>query len=123
MTKKVRCWPARVLGIVGLFFILWIGGYTVPAIPKDLKLVPLVILWIIMLIGMFIDFFRAGREGSGGLLVLAAGIVSYLYLLLWLVMGWKIEGSEAAIAFSLPLLGSGLLFYLCARRRGKLKTE
>jgi hypothetical protein len=121
LTKKVRCWPARLVGIIGLFFILWVGGYAVESIPKEPKVIPLVILWSIMLIGGCIDFIRVGREGKGGLVMLVGGIVSYLYLLMWLMLGWETEGSEAAIAGSLPLFGSGLLFYLCGKRRRKLK--
>lgn len=65
-SKKVRCWPARIMWIIGLLFILWIGGYTVEAIPTKPHVIPFIILWNIMLIAGFMDIIRAGREGRGG---------------------------------------------------------
>jgi hypothetical protein len=40
-----------------------------------------------MFIGWGVDIILVGREGKGGLLILAAGIASYLFLLLWLLLG------------------------------------
>jgi len=120
-TKKVKCWPARIVGVIGLILILWFGAYAVQAIPKDPKMIPLTILWSLMLIGGCVDIILVGREGKGGLLILAAGIASYLFILLWLLLGWEREGLVPAIMGSIPLLISGLLFYLCGRRRKKLK--
>jgi len=84
-------------------------------------MIPLTILWSLMLIGGCVDIILVGREGKGGLLILAAGIASYLFILLWLLLGWEREGLVPAIMGSIPLLISGLLFYLCGRRRKKLK--
>ena len=120
-TKKVRCWPARIVGIIGLIVILWFGAYAVQAIPTDPKMIPLTILWSLMLIGGCVGITLVGREGKGGLLILAAGIASYLFILLWLLLGWEREGLVPAIMGSSPLWISGLMFYLCGRRRKKLQ--
>lgn len=120
-TKKVKCWPARIIGVIGLFLILWFGAYAVQDIPTDPKMIPLTILWGLMLIGGCVDIILVGREGRGGMLILAAGIASYLYILLWPLMGWESEWVVPAIIGSTALFISGLLFYLCGRRRKKLK--
>ena len=119
--QKVKCWPARLVGIFGLITILWFGGYAVQDIPTDRKMIPLTILWGLMFIGGCVDILLVGREGKGGLLILAAGVASYLFLLLWLLLGWEREGLVPAVMGSFPLLVSGLLFYQCGRRRKKLK--
>ena len=107
--------------IIGLLFILWIGGYTVEAIPTKPHLIPFIILWSIMLIAGFIDIIRAGREGRGGFIILIAGAASYIYLLFAYIMAWESESAAPVFLFSFPLIGSGLLFYICGRRRRKLK--
>jgi len=120
-TKKVRCWPARIVGIIGLFFILMVYGNSVQEFPKEPLMIPLVIFWSVMIIGGVFDCIRVGREGMGGLIILLSGIASYLYLLLGLIIGWWGEGGKPMLILSLPLFGSGILFYMCGRRRRNLK--
>jgi hypothetical protein len=43
-TKKVRCWPARIVGIIGLFLALWLWGYSLGAIPEDPRAIAVFIL-------------------------------------------------------------------------------
>ena len=121
-TKKARCWPARIVGIIGIFFALWFWGYGLGAIPEDPKVIPLVILIGLMMVGGLIDCARVGREGIGGLIVLLSGIVLYLFLLFDIIVLKQLysEGQTAALAFTLILFLSGFLFYLCGRRRRKL---
>ena len=122
-TKKVRCWPARIVGIIGIFFALWLWSYGLGSIPEDPKVIPLVILIGLMMVGGLIDCVRVGREGIGGLIVLLSGIVLYLFLLFDIIVLKQLysEGQTAALAFTLILFLSGFLFYLCGRRRRKLK--
>ena len=120
-TKKVKCWPARIIGVIGLLLILWFGAYAVQDIPTNPKMIPLSILWGLMLIGGCVDIILVGREGKGGMLILVAGIASYLYILLFLIMGWESEWIVPAIIGSAALFISGILFYLCGKRRKKLK--
>jgi hypothetical protein len=119
--KSVKCWPARIVGIIGLCSILWFGAYAVQDIPTDPEMIPLVILWGLMLIGGLVDIILVGREGIGGMLILAAGIASYLYILLWPILGWESNWILPAFIGSAALFISGLLFYLCGRRRKKLR--
>jgi len=122
-TKKVRCWPARIIGIIGLFMALWLWGYSLGAIPEDPKAIPVVILIGLMMVGGLIDRVRVGREGIGGLIVLLSGIVFYLFLLFDIIVLKQSysAGQKAALAGTLILFLSGILFYLCGRRRRKLK--
>ncbi len=122
-TKKVSCWPARIFGILGLFLALWLWSYGLEAIPEDPKAIPLVILIGLMMVGGLIDCVRVGREGLGGLIVLLSGIVFYLFLLFEIVVLKQSysEGQTAALAGTLILFLSGILFYFCGRRRKKLK--
>jgi len=122
-TKKVRCWPARIIGIIGLFMALWLWGYSLGAIPEDPKAIPVVILIGLMMVGGLIDCVRVGREGIGGLIVLLSGIVFYLFLLFDIIVLKQSysAGQKAALAGTLILFLSGILFYLCGRRRRKLK--
>jgi hypothetical protein len=122
-TKKVRCWPARIVGIIGLFFALWLWSYGLGAIPENPKAIPLVILIGLMIVGGLIDCVRIGREGIGGLIVLLSGIIFYIFLLFDIIVLKQSysEGQKAALAGILILFLSGFLFYLCGRRRRKLK--
>ncbi len=122
-TKKVRCWPARIIGIIGLFMALWLWWYSLEAIPEDPKAIPVFILIGLMMVGGLIDCVRVGREGIGGLIVLLSGIVFYLFVLFAIIVLKQsyAEGQIAALAGTLILFLSGLLFYLCGRRRKKLK--
>ena len=122
-TKKVRCWPARIVGIIGLFLALWIWGYSLEAIPEDPKAIPVFILIGLMMIGGLIDCVRVGREGIGGLIVLLSGIVFYLFLLFAIIVLKQsyAEGPKVALYCTIILFLSGILFYLCGRRRKKLK--
>ena len=113
--NELRCWPARIVGIVGVFFILWFGVYAVQDFPSDPKMIPVVILWAIMLIGALLAFIKA--NSTGGLVMLAAGGAVLLFVLVWLVLGWDGEGAVAAAAGTFPLFLSGLMFTLCRRRR------
>ena len=119
--KKTLCRIGRIVGIIGLLFILWAVVYAIKAISQNPKEILLVVLWGIMFIGGCVDIVRRGYEGIGGSVILSAGIISYLYLLSFPIQGQEYEGSVAAIAFSLPLFTSGLLFYLCGRQRRKQK--
>ena len=121
--KKVSCWPARIVGIIGLFLALWIWGYSLGAIPEDPMAIAVFILVGLMMVGGLIDCVRVGREGIGGLIVLLSGIVFYLFLLFDIIVLKQsyAEGQIAALAGTLILFLSGLLFYLCGRRRRKLK--
>jgi len=83
-------------------------------------MIPLTILWSLMLIGGCVDIILVGREGKGGLLILAAGIASYLFILLWLLLGWEREGLVPAIMGSIPLLISGLLLQEVADARERV---
>ena len=113
--KKTQCWPARIVGIIGVFFILWFGVYAVQDFPSDPKMIPVVVLWAIMLIGALLAFIKA--NSTGGLVMLAAGGAVLLFVLVWLVLGWDGEGAVAAAAGTFPLFLSGLMFTLCRRRR------
>jgi len=122
-TKKVRCWPARIVGIIGLFLALWLWSYSLGAIPEDPKAIPVFILIGLMMVGGLIDCVRIGREGIGGLIVLLSGIVFYLFLLFDIIVLKQsyAAGQKAALYGILILFLSGILFYLCGRRRRKLK--
>jgi peptidoglycan/LPS O-acetylase OafA/YrhL len=120
-TIKVQCWPARIVGVIGLFVILWFGAYAVQDIPTNLKMIPLTIFWSLMLIGGCVDIFLVGREGKGGLLITVGGIASYIFILLWLFLGQDREWIVPAIMGTSPLLISGLMFYFCGKRRKKLR--
>lgn len=122
-TKKARCWPARIVGIIGIFFALWLWGYSLEAIPEDPRAIAVFILIGLMMVGGLIDCVRVGREGIGGLIVLFSGIVFYLLLLFDIIVLKQsyAEGQKAALAGTLILFLSGILFYLCGRRRRKLK--
>ena len=122
-TKIMRCLPARIAGIIGIFLALWLWVYSLQAIPEDPKAILFVILIGLMMIGDLIDCVRIGREGIGGLIVILSGIVLYLFLLFYIVVSKQTysEGQTAAIAGTLILFLSGVLFYLCGRRRRKLK--
>jgi len=122
-TKKVRCWPARIVGIIGLFLALWLWGYSLGAIPEDPRAIPVFILIGLMMVGGLIDCVRVGREGIGGLIVLLSGIVFYLFLLFDIIVLKQSysAGQKAALAGTLILFLSGILFYLCGRRRRELK--
>ena len=117
---KVKCWPGRVMGIIGLFCIFWAGAYAVMEIPTDPKMIPLVILWGVMFLGACIDIILVGREGTGGLIVLFAGATLFLFILLWVFLGWEGAWVVPAVAFSIPSMISGFQFYHCRRRRNKL---
>ncbi len=121
--KKVRCWPARIVGIIGLFLALWLWGYSLDAIPEDPRAIAVLILIGLMMIGALIDCVRFGHEGTGGLIVLLSGIVFYLLLLFDIIVLKQsyAAGQKAALAGTLILFLSGILFYLCGRRRRKLK--
>jgi len=121
--KKVRCWPARIVGIIGLFLALWLWGYSLGVIPEDPRAIAVFILIGLMMIGALIDCVRFGHEGIGGLIVLLSGIVFYLLLLFDIIVLKQsyTEGQKAALAGTLILFLSGILFYLCGRRRRKLK--
>jgi hypothetical protein len=121
-TKKVTCWPARIIGVIGIFFTLWLWVYSLEAIPEDPMALPLVFLIGLMMIGGLIDCIRIGREGIGGVVVVLSGIVFYLLLLFDFTMLKQSysEGQIAALAGTLILFLSGILFYLCGRRRKKL---
>jgi hypothetical protein len=108
-----------VLGIIGLLFIIWFGAYVVQDIPTNPWMIPLLVLWSLMLIGGCIDVVLVGREGKGGLVILAAGTASYLLVFLLLVMGKVREWFVPALIGSGPLLISGFLFYICGQRRKK----
>jgi hypothetical protein len=122
-TKKVRCWPARIAGIIGLFLALWIWGYTIEAIPEDPLSIQAFILIGLMMVGGLIDCVRVGREGIGGFIVVLSGIVFYLFLLFDIIVLKQsfAEGPVVALYGTLILFLSGILFYLCGRRRKKLK--
>ncbi len=122
-TIKVRCWPARIVGIIGLFMALWLWWYSLEAIPGDPKAIPVFILIGLMMIGALIDWVRFGHEGIGGLIVLLSGIVFYLFILYDIIVLKQSysAGQKAALAGTLILFLSGILFYLCGRRRRKLK--
>lgn len=122
-TRKVRCWPARVVGIIGLFLALWLWAYGIQDIPEDPKVIPLVILIGLMMAGGLIDCVRVGREGIGGLITLVSGIVLYLFLLfdaIALKQPYS-AGQRGACTLTLVLFLSGFLFHSCGRRRKKLK--
>ena len=123
-TKKVRCWPARIIGIIGLFLASWLFGYSVIAIPEDPQAIWLSILIGLMMVGVLIDCFRIGREGIGGSITLLSGIVFCLYILYQMIVLAQSysEGQKAALAGTLILFLAGLLFYLCGRRRRKHKA-
>ena len=123
-SKKVRCWPARIIGIIGLFLASWLFGYSVVAIPKDPHALWLVVPIGLMMVGVLIDCVRIGREGLGGSMALLSGIVFCLYILYqMIVLGQSYaEGQIVAIAGTLILFLAGILFYLCGRRRRKLKA-
>jgi len=122
-TKKVRCWPARIVGIIGLFLALWVWSYSLETIPEDPKSFVVFILIGLMMIGALIDWVRFGHEGIGGLIVLLSGIVFYLFLLFDIIVLKQsyAAGQKAALYGILILFLSGILFYLCGRRRRKLK--
>ncbi len=122
-TKKVRCWPARIVGIIGLFLALWLWSYSLETIPEDPKAIVVFILIGLMMIGALIDWVRFGHEGIGGLIVLISGIVFYLFLLFDIIVLKQSysAGQKAALAGTLILFLSGILFSLCGRRRRKLK--
>ncbi len=109
------------VGVIGLFIILWFGGYAVQDIPTDPEMIPLVILWSFMFIGGLVDIILVGREGIGGMLILAAGIASYVYILLWPILGWESSWILPAFLGSAALFISGLLFCQCGRRRKEHK--
>jgi hypothetical protein len=121
--KKVSCWPARIIGIIGLFLALWLWVYSLNAIPEDPLAVAVFILIGLMMVGGLIDCVRFGHEGIGGLIVLLSGIVFYLFILFDIIVLKQSygEGQIAALAGTLILFLSGILFYLCGRRRRKLK--
>lgn len=122
-TKKVRCWPARIVGIIGLFLALWVWSYSLETIPEEPKSFVVFILIGLMMIGALIDWVRFGHEGIGGLIVLLSGIVFYLFLLFDIIVLKQsyAAGQKAALYGILILFLSGILFYLCGRRRRKLK--
>jgi hypothetical protein len=122
-TKKVRCWPARIVGIIGLFLALWLWSYSLETIPENPKSFVVFILIGLMMIGALIDWVRFGHEGIGGLIVLLSGIVFYLFLLFDIIVLKQsyAAGQKAALYGILILFLSGILFYLCGRRRRKLK--
>ncbi len=122
-TKKVRCWPARIVGIIGLFLALWLWSYSLEATPEDPRAIVVFILVGLMMIGALIDWVRFGHEGIGGLIVLLSGIVFYLFLLFDIIVLKQsyAAGQKAALYGILILFLSGILFYLCGRRRRKLK--
>jgi len=122
-TKKVRCWPARIVGIIGLFLALWVWSFSLETIPEDPKSLVVFILIGLMMIGALIDWVRFGHEGIGGLIVLLSGIVFYLFLLFDIIVLKQsyAAGQKAALYGILILFLSGILFYLCGRRRRKLK--
>lgn len=93
------------------------------AIPENPKAIPLVILVGLMMVGGLIDCVRIGREGIGGLIVLLSGIFFIIFLLFDIIV-WKqsySEGQKVALSGILILFLSRFLFYLCGRRRRKLK--
>ena len=121
-TSKGKCWPARIIGIIGMILGLWAWGYSVGALQENSRELPGVILIGLMIIGGLIDCIRVGREGIGGLIVVGSGIVFYMFLFLdWVVLkrSYSPEAQRAALIFTIILFLSGILFYLCGRRRGK----
>ena len=120
-TKKVGCWPARIVGIIGLISILWFGAYAVQDFTTDPHMIPLVILWGLMLIGGCVDMVLVGWEGKGGLLITVVGIAAYLYIIAWLPFGWTFEWIIPAIMGTTPLWVAGLMFYSCGKRRKRLR--
>lgn len=121
--KKVRCWPARIVGIIGLFLAFWLWSYSIETIPENPRAIVVFILVGLMMIGAVIDWVRFGHEGIGGLIVLLSGIVFYLFLLFDIIVLKQSysAGQKAALYGILILFLSGILFYLCGRRRRKLK--
>jgi len=119
--KKVRCWSARIVGVLGLISILWFGAYAVQDFTTDPHMIPLVILWGFMLIGGCVDMVLVGREGKGGLLITVVGIAAYLYIIAWLPLGWTFEWIVPAIMGTTPLWVAGLMFYSCGKRKKRLR--
>lgn len=123
-TKKVRCWPARIIGIIGLFLASWLFGYSIMAIPEDPQAIWLSIFIGTMMVGVLIDCIRIGREGLGGSITFFSGTVFCLYILYQMIMLGQsyTEGQTAALAGTLILFLAGILFYVCGRRRRKRKA-
>jgi len=122
-TKRVRCHHARLLGLLGIFIAFWVLGYVSLEISaQPLRAIPVLVLWGLMGLGVLFDTVRINKEGWGGLVVIIAGVVYYLFLILTLIMGWNWEKGGEFVEFfsSLPLFGAGILFYLCGKRRKKL---
>ncbi len=121
--KIKQCWHARIFGILGLFVTVWLWTYSIEAFLKDPKAIPIVILIGLMIIGWILDCVRFGREGLGGLIVILSGMVFYLFLLFDIIILKQSysQGQTAALAGTLILFLSGILFYLCGRRRNNLK--
>ena len=120
--RKGKCWPARIIGIIGIILALWAWGYSVGALQENSRELPGVILIALMIIGGLIDCVRVGREGRGGLSVVISGVIFYIFLLLdWTVLKqfYSPEAQRAALLFTIILFLSGILFYLCGRRRSK----
>ena len=121
--RRARCWPARTVGIIGLILALWAWGYSVGALQESVKELPGVMLIGMMIVGGFIDCLRVGREGTGGLIVVIAGAVFYLFLLfdaLLLKTFSSPEAQRASLLFTVLLFLAGVLFCLCGRKRRRL---
>jgi hypothetical protein len=122
--KKVKCWPARIAAIIGIFFALWIWSYSLEEIPENPMSIPLVILLGLMIVGGLIDCSRFSREGIGGLIVVFSGIAFGIFLLidiLVLKQSYACAGQKVVISGTLILFLSGILFYLYGGKRRKLR--
>ena len=112
------CRAARIVGVVGILLSLFPIGYAFAAIPKEgMAIIPLIIFWTGMVIGVLVGSIRRGRTGIGGKFVLLMGLHYIIFLIIRLFVGdWKTGGEAVALIAILPLFVSGILFLQCGRR-------
>jgi hypothetical protein len=112
-------------GILGLLISIFPLMYAIGAIPEErMGIIPLIVFWIVMMIGVIIDMLRKGRKGAGGLVAVVGGSFFFLFLLvhfLWLT-GAK-GGDFVAFVSGFPLFGSGILFVICGKKQKKSESS
>jgi hypothetical protein len=123
--KADLCGAAVATGILGLLISIFPLAYAIEAISRErMGIIPLIVFWIVMMIGVIIDMLRKGRKGAGGLIAVVGGLCFFLFLLVHLLWLNGAKGGEFVASVSgFPLFGSGILFMVCGKKQKKSEAS
>jgi hypothetical protein len=121
MTVGVERLMARVVVILGGLFWMaaaFVGPYgyheVSPMVSAKNALLPLALTLVVLAVGWFFEYIAAALLGVGTLSLLGWGIVAEWEIGVWILMG---------ITLLLPIVISGLLFYMAARTESSTPPE